>query len=139
MQLRLILGHDRLSVSFLVGRLYVVRTYNPTPPLVRSLLPFQVVLLQRQLGEAMAELQSNRERLAEVQAMQVGMDSVSLSARATWLHQPNKCMRQLCIARATWLHQPKNMHETALLGFGDVCQRRAMLSLVREVVLLCVA
>lgn len=31
----------------------------------------QVVLLQRQLGEALAELQANRERLAEVQAIQV--------------------------------------------------------------------
>jgi hypothetical protein len=33
----------------------------------------QVVLLQRQLGEALAELQANRERLAEVHAIQVGV------------------------------------------------------------------
>ena len=31
----------------------------------------QVVLLQRQLGEALAELQANRDRLAEVEAIQV--------------------------------------------------------------------
>jgi hypothetical protein len=32
----------------------------------------QVLLLQRQLGEALAELQISRERLAEAQAVQVG-------------------------------------------------------------------
>jgi len=35
-------------------------------------LSLQVVLLQRQLGGALAELQANRERLAEVEAIQVG-------------------------------------------------------------------
>ena len=40
----------------------------------------QVVLLQRQLGEALAELQANRERLAEVEAIQVGFRTSSKNA-----------------------------------------------------------
>lgn len=42
----------------------------------------QVVLLQRQLGEALAELQTNRERLAEVQAIQVR--PATLKAPYSW-------------------------------------------------------
>jgi hypothetical protein len=39
-----------------------------------------VVLLQRQLGVALPELQANRERLAEVHAKQVGGGDVWVTA-----------------------------------------------------------
>jgi hypothetical protein len=45
------------------------------PPLIthKHTSSHQVVLLQRQLGEALAELQISRERLADMQAIQVGV------------------------------------------------------------------
>lgn len=45
---------------------------DQAPACACALCCTQVLLLQRQLGEALAELQISRERLAEAQAVQVG-------------------------------------------------------------------
>lgn len=52
---------------------FLVCSSDKAPACACALCCTQVLLLQRQLGEALAELQISRERLAEAQAVQVGI------------------------------------------------------------------